>query len=126
MSDGGSVDFLFQTLNSHRSTLNLPELPMADAAHSHNIESTLHETRRFPPPVEFTSLAHISSEEQYQKMWTRAKDDPAGFWGDLAKEHLHWFKPFDKAMVGSMPNTQWFVGGETNACYNCVDRHLST
>ena len=93
---------------------------------SNNIQSTLHETRRFPPPAEFTALANISSEEQYQKMWTRAKDDPAGFWGDLAKEHLHWFKPFDKAMVGTMPNTQWFVGGETNACYNCVDRHLST
>ena len=99
---------------------------MSDAAHSHNIESTLHETRRFPPPAEFTALANISSEEQYQAMWTRAKDDPAGFWGDLAKEHLHWFKPFDQAMVGAMPNTKWFVGGETNACYNCVDKHLST
>jgi len=99
---------------------------MADAAHSHNIESTLHETRRFPPPAEFTALANISSEEQYQKMYNRAQDDPAGFWGDLAKEHLHWFKPFDQAMVGPMPNTKWFVGGETNACYNCVDRHLST
>jgi len=99
---------------------------MADAAHSHNIESTLHETRRFPPPAEFTALANISSEEQYQKMYNRAQDDPAGFWGDLAKEHLHWFKPFDQAIVGPMPNTKWFVGGETNACYNCVDRHLST
>jgi len=59
-------------------------------------------------------------------MYNRAKDDPAGFWGDLAKENLHWFKPFDKAMDGKMPNTKWFVGGETNACYNCVDRHLST
>jgi acetyl-CoA synthetase len=93
---------------------------------SNSIESVLHETRRFPPPAEFTSTAHISSEEQYQKMWNRAKDDPAGFWGDLAKEHLHWFKPFDKAMDGAMPNTKWFVGGETNACYNCVDKHLST
>ena len=99
---------------------------MSDSAHSHNIQSTLHETRRFPPPAEFTSLANISSEEQYQQMYNRAKDDPAGFWGDLAKEHLHWFKPFDQSMVGKMPNTKWFVGGETNACYNCVDRHLST
>ncbi len=93
---------------------------------SNNIQSTLHETRRFPPPAEFTALANISSEQQYQQMWNRAKDDPAGFWGDLAKEHLHWFKPFDQAMVGEMPNTKWFVGGETNACYNCVDKHLST
>ncbi len=93
---------------------------------SNNIQSTLHETRRFPPPAEFTALANISSEEQYQTMWNRAKDDPAGFWGDLARENLHWFKPFDKTLDGVMPNTKWFVGGETNACYNCVDRHLTT
>lgn len=99
---------------------------MSDSAQSHNIQSTLHETRRFPPPQEFTALANISSEEQYQAMFNRAKDDPAGFWGDLAKEHISWFKPFDNALEGKMPNSKWFVGGETNACYNCVDRHLST
>ncbi|RLS39556.1 MAG: acetate--CoA ligase [Planctomycetota bacterium] len=90
------------------------------------MQSTLNETRRFPPPQEFTALANISSEEQYQAMYNRAKDDPAGFWGDLAKEHISWFKPFDTALEGKMPNSKWFVGGETNACYNCVDRHLST
>ena len=99
---------------------------MSDSAHGHNIQSTLNETRRFPPPQEFTALANISSEEQYQAMYNRAKDDPAGFWGDLAKEHISWFKPFDTALEGKMPNSKWFVGGETNACYNCVDRHLST
>ena len=99
---------------------------MSDSAHGHNIQSTLNETRRFPPPQEFTALANISSEEQYQAMFKRAKDDPAGFWGDLAKEHISWFKPFDTALEGKMPNSKWFVGGETNACYNCVDRHLST
>ncbi|MFO1007511.1 MAG: acetate--CoA ligase [Planctomycetaceae bacterium] len=99
---------------------------MSDSAHGHNIQSTLNETRRFPPPQEFTALANISSEEQYQAMFNRAKDDPAGFWGDLAKEHISWFKPFDTALEGKMPNSKWFVGGETNACYNCVDRHLAT
>ncbi len=99
---------------------------MSDSAHGHNIQSTLNETRRFPPPQEFAALANISSEEQYQKMFNRAKDDPAGFWGELAKEHISWFKPFDHALQGKMPNSKWFVGGEMNACYNCVDRHLST
>ncbi|MDA0282103.1 MAG: hypothetical protein O3B86_02000, partial [Planctomycetota bacterium] len=56
------------------------------------IESVLHEDRKFPPPAEFTANAHISSEEQYQEMWNRAKDDPAGFWGDLARENIDWFQ----------------------------------
>lgn len=90
-----------------------------------SIQSILHETRKFPPPAEFTKHAHINSEAQYQQMWQRAKDDPAGFWGELAS-NLHWFKKWDHVLQGEMPETKWFVGGKINASYNCLDRHLTT
>ena len=90
---------------------------------SEAIESVLHETRKFPPPSDFAAQANISSEEQYQQMWTRAKDDPAGFWGDMAS-NLDWFKKWDQVLDGAMPNTKWFVGGKLNLSYNCLDRHL--
>ena len=90
------------------------------------IESVLQETRSFAPSAEFSAAAHISSDEQYLQMWTRAKDDPAGFWGDLAQSELDWFQPFDEAMQGEMPETKWFVGGKINASYQCLDRHLTT
>ena len=90
---------------------------------SEAIESVLHETRKFPPPSDFAAQANISSEEQYQQMWTRAKDDPAGFWGDMAA-NLDWFKKWDTVLDGAMPNTKWFVGGKLNLSYNCLDRHL--
>ncbi|MEZ5940047.1 MAG: acetate--CoA ligase [Planctomycetaceae bacterium] len=90
------------------------------------IESVLHETRKFPPSVEFTAQANISSVEQYDAMWQSAKDDPAGFWGDLAKSELDWFQPFEETMQGEMPNTKWFLGGKLNASYQCLDRHLTT
>ena len=93
---------------------------------SNNIESVLKETRTFVPPARFTEQANISSEEQYDEMWQHAKDDPAGFWGDLATENLHWFRPFDSAMDGDMPETKWFTGGKINVSYNCLDRHLET
>jgi len=99
---------------------------MSQPGSSESIKSVLHETRRFPPPADFTAQANISSEEQYQEMWNRAKDDPAGFWGEIATETLSWSKPFDKACEGTMPNTKWFGGGQINACYNCVDRHALT
>jgi acetyl-CoA synthetase len=88
------------------------------------IESVLKEDRRFPPPEAFAADAHISSEEQYQQMWQRAKDDPDGFWGELARENLEWFKPFDQVSEGDMPDTKWFTGGKLNVSYNCLDRHL--
>ena len=90
-----------------------------------NIQSVLQETRSFPPSAEFAKQANISTEAQYQQMWTQAKNDPASFWGELAS-NLHWFKKWDHVLHGEMPETKWFVGGKINASYNCIDRHLST
>lgn len=90
-----------------------------------NITSVLQEHRTFPPSPEFVAQANISGEAQYQAMWQRAKDDPAGFWGEMA-ENLHWFRKWDKVLDGKMPDTKWFVGGKINASYNCLDRHVET
>ena len=93
-------------------------------AQTGNIENMLQEDRRFPPPVEFKPRVSFKSEAEYNEAWNRAKDDPAGFWGDLAKENLEWFEPFDTVLSGEMPNTKWFEGGKLNASYQCLDRHL--
>jgi acetyl-CoA synthetase len=95
------------------------------AATHEGIVSVLQESRVFPPPAEFAAQANIKSEEEYNKLWNRAKDDPAGFWGEMAA-NLHWFRKWDKVLDGTMPNTKWFVGGKINASYNCLDRHLET
>lgn len=90
------------------------------------IQSVLQESRQFPPAADFVAQAHIASEQQYQQLWQRAKDDPAGFWGDLAKQNLVFSKPFDQVLIGQMPETKWFTGGKLNASVNCVDKHLSS
>ena len=51
-----------------------------------------------------------------------AEADPEKFWGDLAREELHWFQPFDKVLEWKEPFAKWFVGGKTNVSYNCLDR----
>jgi propionate--CoA ligase len=59
----------------------------------------------------------------YQEVYQRSLEDPAGFWGAIAAE-LHWFRPWDRVLDDtSAPFYRWFVGGETNLCYNAVDRH---
>lgn len=88
-----------------------------------SITSVLQETRSFPPPADFSAAAHVSSPAEYDAMWQRAKDDPAGFWGEQAAG-LHWFRKWDKVLEGQMPNTKWFTGGKINVSYNCLDRHL--
>jgi acetyl-CoA synthetase len=88
------------------------------------ITSVLKETRFFPPPAEFATQAHIKSLADYENLWHRAKQDPAGFWAEQAAA-LDWQQKWDKVLVWNEPHAQWFVGGKLNACYNCVDRHLT-
>jgi acetyl-CoA synthetase len=79
----------------------------------------------FPPPPEFSAKARIRSMSQYEEMWNKAYNDPEGFWGDLARQDLHWFKPFGRVLQWNEPFAQWFVGGQTNVSYNCLDVHLA-
>ncbi|MEM8670815.1 MAG: acetate--CoA ligase [Planctomycetota bacterium] len=95
---------------------------MTDA--SGQIDHVLSEDRTFPPSPEFTAKAVFNTMEQYEQTYQRAKVDPDAFWKEQAEEHLHWFEPFDTVCQWDAPNAKWFVGGKTNASYNCLDRHV--
>ena len=81
------------------------------------------------PPSEVSDNAHIGSFEEYQRQYKKSINDPEGFWSEIASE-FHWFKKWDSVrkynfnMDDSPIEIEWFSGAKTNACYNCVDRHL--
>ena len=59
----------------------------------------------------------------YQAFHKRSIEDRNGFWGEQA-ELIHWNKKPEQIYDFSKPPfVKWFVGGETNLCYNAVDRH---
>ena len=90
-----------------------------------NIDSTLQETRVFPPSPEFSAKAHVKSPEEYNRLFKEAKENPEKFWGGIADE-LHWFKKWDKVLEWKAPWAKWFLGGQINLSYNCLDRHVQT
>jgi acetyl-CoA synthetase len=96
---------------------------MASTEATH-IDSTLTESRKFPPPAEFSSKAWVKNLDEYQALRKRADEDPESFWAECAR-NLHWFKPFSKTLEWNFPFAKWFLGGTINASYNCLDRHLS-
>ncbi len=69
----------------------------------------------------------IGSLEEYRQVYQRSVDDPAGFWGEVAK-HYHWYKPWESVLEWEFktPDIKWYKGGKTNITYNCLDRHLAT
>lgn len=90
-----------------------------------DINSLLKEDRVFAPSSEFSASAHIKSREQYDQIYKRSVENPEGFWAEIASE-LHWFKPWERVLEWKEPFAEWFVGGQINLSYNCLDRHLTT
>ena len=63
---------------------------------------------------------------KYQDFYNRSIAQPETFWAEQASR-IDWVKPFKKVCDFSKPPfAKWFVGGETNLCYNAIDRHLAT
>lgn len=62
--------------------------------------------------------------ESYQAFHRRSIEQPEAFWAEQAQA-IHWHKPPQQILDYSRPPfRRWFAGGETNLCYNAVDRHL--
>ena len=61
---------------------------------------------------------------RYDEVYAQWRSDPEGFWA-AAAESVHWYRRWDTVLDSSNePFYRWFVGGEINTCYNCVDRHV--
>jgi acetyl-CoA synthetase len=89
------------------------------------LATVMQESRRFAPPAEFAARAKIGSMAAYEALWNEAAADIEAFWGKLAAE-LHWFRPFERVLDWQEPDARWFVGGQTNVSFNCLDAHLGT
>jgi propionyl-CoA synthetase len=60
-----------------------------------------------------------------QEFHQQSIENPDAFWGEEAKS-IDWHKPFTQVLDFSRPPfAKWFVGGETNLCYNAIDRHAA-
>ena len=86
---------------------------------SETLENLYSETRTFPPPAELAAAANVKAEA-----YDEADENRQWFWEQQAKR-LTWTKPWDEVLDWSgAPFAKWFVGGELNIAYNCVDRHV--
>ncbi|KAK3955554.1 hypothetical protein QBC32DRAFT_333408 [Pseudoneurospora amorphoporcata] len=88
-----------------------------------------HVVGTYHPPKEMLenhpSKPHLASFEEYQKLYKQSITEPDVFWAERARELLSWSKDFQTVHSGSLVNgdNAWFLEGELNASYNCVDRH---
>ncbi|HEV7146740.1 MAG TPA: acetate--CoA ligase [Pedococcus sp.] len=77
-------------------------------------------SRSFEPTSAFAQAANGQAE-----LYDEAAADHEAFWARQARERLSWAKDFQSTLDWSdAPFAKWYVGGELNAAYNCVDRHV--
>ncbi|MFP3225885.1 MAG: acetate--CoA ligase [Sulfolobaceae archaeon] len=68
----------------------------------------------------------IVTPEKYKEMHRQATDNYRQFWESVASQ-IDWFKRWEKTLDDTNPPFyKWFVGGEINASYLAVDRHIKT
>src|SRR6266705_2681168 len=81
------------------------------------------EEQYYYPSAAFIGQANLSDPAINERF--SEKNFPECFkeYGDLLSWDEYWHTTLD---TSNAPFWKWFVGGKLNACYNCVDRHLST
>jgi acetyl-CoA synthetase len=64
----------------------------------------------------------------YERLYRRSVEDPEEFWREQAAR-LDWFTPFrtvrDVSYDPADLHIRWYLGGQLNACYNALDRHVA-
>jgi acetyl-CoA synthetase len=84
--------------------------------------------RLVPVPPDFALHARID-HAQYQRDYRRSIEDPAQFWGEVARR-IDWMRPWTQVKDTSFDaadfRIRWYVDGQLNVSANCLDRHLAT
>ncbi len=84
------------------------------------IDALQWEQRKFPPSESFKKNSLVVGTHLYDE----ANADYQSFWARQASELVTWNKPWDTVCEWNLPFSKWFVGGEVNVSYNCLDRHV--
>ena len=88
---------------------------------SHNtIDDLMLENRKFPPSAEFKRQALVTDTGMYDD----AGEDYQGFWARQSHDLLTWSSDWTTICEWELPFAKWFVGGQLNVTYNCLDRHV--
>jgi acetyl-CoA synthetase len=90
------------------------------------IESLMSEQRLFKPSRKGQMSAHVGSMKEYREYYKESIEYPEKFWAQRAEELIDWSRKWRTVVKADFhkPEIQWFVGGQLNASYNCLDRHI--
>ena len=90
------------------------------AEESTGIDALAFEDRTFAPSESFKADALVAGTFLYDE----ADADYQGFWARQAADLVTWSRDWTTICEWELPYSKWFVGGQLNVAYNCLDRHV--
>ena len=84
------------------------------------IDALQWEKRTFPPTESFKKTTLVAGTHLYDE----ANADYEAFWARQASDLVTWSQPWSTVCEWELPFSKWFVGGQVNVSYNCLDRHV--
>lgn len=87
-------------------------------------------SKLYYPSERYRQQSHISSLEEYRRLYKLSIDNPTKFWRDIAINEFYWQQaPSEKNFLNynfdptkGTIYVEWMKGARTNICYNAVDR----
>jgi len=84
------------------------------------------EPQEYPPPPALAAQAHVAGRAGYASLAAEAEEDHEAYWARLAREFVHWKRPFRKLLgTQNAPHYTWFEDGTLNVSWNCLDRQVA-
>ena len=80
------------------------------------------EEKYYYPPEKFIAQANLTDKKVYERFSLDNFPECFNEYADMLDWYKRWDQTFD---TSNAPFWKWYVGGKINACYNCVDRHLT-
>jgi acetyl-CoA synthetase len=94
-----------------------------------SVDVLLKEERVFTPPKEFIEKSNVKkwmnrhNIQTYDELLLKAKDIE-WFWGEVSKDVVEWYEPYDKVLDWDLPWAKWFVGAKYNIVHDALDKHV--
>ncbi|KAA3478403.1 acetyl-coenzyme A synthetase, chloroplastic/glyoxysomal-like isoform X2 [Gossypium australe] len=83
------------------------------------------------PSHDYSRQALVPSQQKYLEMYKASIENPAGFWSGIASSEFYWKQRWGDQVYSENLDVrrgnikiEWFKGGITNVCYNCLDRNI--
>jgi len=78
------------------------------------------ESRQFAPAESFVASTHVRD----RSLHVEGQQNFEAYWARHARELVSWSRDWATTSEWKLPFAKWFIGGELNVSYNCLDRHV--